>query len=126
MHTYVSRLIEKQEDRNRFLKGEIAKLEKEIAEINSLRDQIQAPMSRHSKPRLPVPMNAHCQPYFTASHGTIHEYDTHVPLIFLGGAFKPGHNKALVTPADIAPTLADIAGITLSHAQGTVLRSARN
>jgi type IV pilus assembly protein PilN len=48
MHTYVGRLIEKQEDRNRFLKGEIAKLEKEIAEINSLRDQIQALLARKS------------------------------------------------------------------------------
>ena len=46
MHTYVSGLIERQEDRNRFLKGEIAKLEKEIAEINSLRDQIQALLAR--------------------------------------------------------------------------------
>ena len=46
MHTYVGRLIEGQEDRNRFLKGEISKLEKEIAEINSLRDQIQALLAR--------------------------------------------------------------------------------
>jgi len=46
MHTYVGGLIEGQEDRNRFLKGEIAKLEKEIAEINSLRDQIQALLAR--------------------------------------------------------------------------------
>jgi type IV pilus assembly protein PilN len=46
MHTYVSSLIDKQEDRNRFLKGEISKLEKEIAEINSLRDQIQALLAR--------------------------------------------------------------------------------
>ncbi len=46
MHTYVARLIEGQEDRNRFLKGEIAKLEKEISEINSLRDQIQALLAR--------------------------------------------------------------------------------
>jgi len=46
MHTYVGRLIEGQEDRNRFLKGEIAKLEKEISEINSLRDQIQALLAR--------------------------------------------------------------------------------
>ncbi len=46
MHTYVGRLIENQEDRNRFFKGEIAKLEKEIAEINSLRDQIQALLAR--------------------------------------------------------------------------------
>jgi type IV pilus assembly protein PilN len=48
MHTYVARLIEGQEDRNRFLKGEIAKLEKEISEINSLRDQIQALLARKS------------------------------------------------------------------------------
>ena len=46
MHLYVAGLIETQEDRNRFLKGEIAKLEKEIAEINSLRDQIQALLAR--------------------------------------------------------------------------------
>jgi len=46
MHTYVARLIEGQEDRNRFLKGEISKLEKEISEINSLRDQIQALLAR--------------------------------------------------------------------------------
>ena len=46
MHTYVARLIDGQEDRNRFLKGEIAKLEKEISEINSLRDQIQALLAR--------------------------------------------------------------------------------
>jgi type IV pilus assembly protein PilN len=46
MHTYVARQIEGQEDRNRFLKGEIAKLEKEISEINSLRDQIQALLAR--------------------------------------------------------------------------------
>jgi len=46
MHLYAAGLIETQEDRNRFLKGEIAKLEKEIAEINSLRDQIQALLAR--------------------------------------------------------------------------------
>lgn len=46
MHTFVAAKIEAQEDRNRFLKGEIAKLDKEIAEINSLRDQIQALLAR--------------------------------------------------------------------------------
>ena len=46
MHTFVATKIETQEERNRFLKGEIAKLDKEIAEINSLKDQIQALLAR--------------------------------------------------------------------------------
>ncbi|MGQ0656350.1 MAG: PilN domain-containing protein [Betaproteobacteria bacterium] len=46
MHTYVANLIDVQEDRNRFLKAEITKLDKEIAEINSLKDQIQALLAR--------------------------------------------------------------------------------
>ena len=46
MHVYVANKIEAQEERNRFLKGEITKLDKEIAEINSLKDQIQALLAR--------------------------------------------------------------------------------
>ena len=46
MYTYVAAKIEAQEDRNRFLKAEITKLDKEIAEINSLKDQIQALLAR--------------------------------------------------------------------------------
>ena len=46
MHTYVANNIAVQEDRNRFLKAEITKLDKEIAEINNLKDQIQALLAR--------------------------------------------------------------------------------
>ena len=46
MHTFVATKIEKQEDRNRFLKAEMAKLDKEIAEINDLKNQIQALLAR--------------------------------------------------------------------------------
>jgi type IV pilus assembly protein PilN len=46
VHTFYSAKIETQEDRNRFLKGEIAKLDKEIAEINKLKDEIQALLAR--------------------------------------------------------------------------------
>jgi type IV pilus assembly protein PilN len=46
MHIYVAGKIEVQEDRNRFLKAEITKLDKEIAEINNLKDQIQALLAR--------------------------------------------------------------------------------
>ena len=46
MHTYVANQIDVQEDRNRFLKAEITKLDKEIAEINDLKNQIQALLAR--------------------------------------------------------------------------------
>jgi type IV pilus assembly protein PilN len=46
MHTFVANKIDVQEDRNRFLKAEITKLDKEIAEINDLKNQIQALLAR--------------------------------------------------------------------------------
>jgi arylsulfatase A-like enzyme len=55
------------------------------------------------------------------THGSPYEYDTHVPVIFLGGAIKSGHSKASVTPADIAPTLADLVGVKLPMAEGRAL-----
>lgn len=45
-HLHVSGLIEDQQRRNDFLKGEIAKVEKEIAEIKELRKQRQALIAR--------------------------------------------------------------------------------
>ena len=46
VHSYYAEQISTQEGRNQFLKGEIAKLDKEIAEINKLRDEIQALLAR--------------------------------------------------------------------------------
>jgi type IV pilus assembly protein PilN len=46
MHTFYAQQIETQEDRNRFMKSEIAKLDKEIAEINKLKDEIAALLAR--------------------------------------------------------------------------------
>ena len=46
MHTYYADQIDTQDGRNKFLKGEIAKLDKEIAEINKLKDEIQALLAR--------------------------------------------------------------------------------
>jgi hypothetical protein len=54
-----------------------------------------------------------------ATHGTLHEYDQHVPLIFFGGAFKAGRYSQPSTPADLAPTLASVAGIPMPGADGT-------
>ena len=46
MHSYYAERISMQEGRNSFLKSEMAKLDKEIAEINKLRDEIQALLAR--------------------------------------------------------------------------------
>jgi type IV pilus assembly protein PilN len=46
MHGYYAAKIDTQIERNRFLKSEIAKLDKEIAEINKLKDEIRALLAR--------------------------------------------------------------------------------
>jgi predicted AlkP superfamily pyrophosphatase or phosphodiesterase len=55
------------------------------------------------------------------THGTLHEYDQHVPLIIFGGTARHGRERTMVTPADIAPTLARFAGVRLSKAEGRAL-----
>jgi len=46
------------------------------------------------------------------SHGTPHSYDTHVPLIFYGPAFRRGSYPQQVSTIDLAPTLAAALGIS--------------
>jgi type IV pilus assembly protein PilN len=46
IHSYYAERASVQEGRNAFLKSEIGKLDKEIAEINKLRDEIQALLAR--------------------------------------------------------------------------------
>jgi type IV pilus assembly protein PilN len=46
MHGFYAAKIDSQVERNRFLKSEIAKLDKEIAEINKLKDEIAALLAR--------------------------------------------------------------------------------
>jgi predicted AlkP superfamily pyrophosphatase or phosphodiesterase len=58
------------------------------------------------------------------NHGSHHDYDRRVPLILMGGGIRPGRFKEPATPADIAPTLASLVGITLERAEGRVLREA--
>lgn len=54
-------------------------------------------------------------------HGSLHAYDRDVPLVFFGAGIKPGrHNEG--APIDLAPTLADFAGITMPSAQGVSRR----
>jgi len=57
------------------------------------------------------------------SHGSPFDYDTHVPVIFMGAGIKPGRYDQKIALNDIAPTLAVIAGVPQpSGSSGRVLR----
>jgi hypothetical protein len=58
------------------------------------------------------------------SHGSANRDDQHVPIVLFGYGVKPGTYGEAVTPADIAPTLARICGITLPDAEGRALTPA--
>jgi predicted AlkP superfamily pyrophosphatase or phosphodiesterase len=58
------------------------------------------------------------------SHGTLWEYDTHVPLLLAGAGISAGNYLTPVSPLDIAPTLAYLTGITLPNAKGHILADA--
>ena len=46
-----------------------------------------------------------------AQHGTPHDQDTNVPMVFYGQWFRPGRYEEFVRTVDIAPTLARVLGI---------------
>lgn len=55
------------------------------------------------------------------THGSPYLYDQRVPLIFYGWGIHHGAFSGAASPADIAPTLAYLCGITLARADGRVL-----
>ncbi len=59
-----------------------------------------------------------------ATHGTPYAYDQRVPVFLMGFGVKPGHYLTAASPADIAPTLAFLTGITLPRAEGRALTEA--
>ena len=50
-----------------------------------------------------------------ATHGTGYGYDAHVPVVLMGKGIKPGEYLQPATPADIAPTLGFLMGVTLYY-----------
>jgi predicted AlkP superfamily pyrophosphatase or phosphodiesterase len=47
-----------------------------------------------------------------ATHGQPHDYDTRVPILFWGAGIAPGRRGTEARVVDIAPTLADLLGLT--------------
>jgi predicted AlkP superfamily pyrophosphatase or phosphodiesterase len=61
---------------------------------------------------------------YGTTHGTPYYYDQRVPILLMGFGIRPGVYHGTVTPADIAPTLAALCGITLAPRDGRVLGEA--
>jgi predicted AlkP superfamily pyrophosphatase or phosphodiesterase len=61
---------------------------------------------------------------YGTGHGVPYNYDQHVPVLFMGFGIQPDQYFQSVTPADIAPTLAALCGITLASRDGHVLAEA--
>jgi predicted AlkP superfamily pyrophosphatase or phosphodiesterase len=61
---------------------------------------------------------------YATGHGTPYNYDQHVPILLMGYGIQGGEYFAPATPADIAPTLASLTGVTLATRDGRVLSEA--
>jgi predicted AlkP superfamily pyrophosphatase or phosphodiesterase len=46
-----------------------------------------------------------------AQHGSVHDYDAHVPVLFYGAPFRAGRYDVFARVVDIAPTLARVLGL---------------
>lgn len=55
------------------------------------------------------------------THGTSYGYDQRVPVLLYGAGIQPGSHDDPATPADLAPTVASIVGVTLPSPDGHVL-----
>ena len=63
----------------------------------------------------------HWDPGRGSDHGSHYEYDNHVPIVFWGAPFPTGLTDRHTTPYDLAPTLAELLGVTLPDATGRSL-----
>lgn len=61
---------------------------------------------------------------YRTTHGTPWNYDQRVPVLLMGFGIQPGEYFRAITPADIAPTLAALCGITLAPRDGRILAEA--
>jgi hypothetical protein len=55
------------------------------------------------------------------NHGTLHDYDQQVPVVFYGKPFKAGRHEVPASPADVVPTLGALVGVDMPRAEGRVV-----
>lgn len=86
----------------------------DLARRDTTRDAIARRWYHSLPPDLPVAAVVTLEPYFYWSnimyptHGTPHDYDARVPVIFYGPAFRAGRRNESIRVVDIAPTLAHV------------------
>ena len=94
---------------------------------DAMQSQIDEYVARSFYPQRGPDVIVIMKPYFLfgksgTSHGSPYDYDSHVPLLFWGGAVESGVYSKLVGISDVAPTLAAILHVeTPSGSVGHVL-----
>lgn len=58
------------------------------------------------------------------THGTSNPYDRRVPVVLFGHGIKAGRYADVVSPADVAPSLAQVVGVKMPKAEGHALKMA--
>lgn len=106
-----------------------ADLFSDLARQDTTRDHVARRWLHMVPPDVPAAAAVTLKPYWTwaglalANHGSPHDYDTRVPIIFWGAGVKPGRHTRSVRVVDMAPTLAAIANVApLERLDGVVLR----
>jgi predicted AlkP superfamily pyrophosphatase or phosphodiesterase len=105
-------------------------LVRDLARADTTKDAIARRWLHMLPPDLPVEVVVTLRPYdywsrSNATHGTPHDYDAHVPVLFYGQPFKPGKYDEFARVVDMAPTLAAVLkAAPLEKVDGHVLRAA--
>ena len=86
-------------------------LVRDLARADTTKDAIARRWLHMLPAGLPVEVVVTLRPYDywspgIATHGTPHDYDAHVPVVFYGGPFKAAKHNEFVRVVDMAPTLA--------------------
>ncbi|MEO6444004.1 MAG: alkaline phosphatase family protein, partial [Gemmatimonadaceae bacterium] len=108
-----------------------ADLVSDLARRDTTKDAIARRWLHMFPPDLPAAVAVTLKPFWyrysanPATHGSPHDYDAHVPVIFYGPMIRAGRYDEFVRVVDIGPTLAEIVGVRpLERMDGHVLRKA--
>jgi predicted AlkP superfamily pyrophosphatase or phosphodiesterase len=104
-------------------------LVRELGQRDTTRDDIARRWIHMIPPDSPAAAVVTLKPYWYwegvsyATHGSPHDYDSNVPIILWGSRIKPGRYSNRARVVDLAPTLAELAGIRpMERLDGQVLQ----